>query len=128
MSVPEPRAAIVTGASLGIGRAIALRLARDGADVVLVARDADRLRSVAEEIAALGAGAEAIAASLEDRAMAETIVGRTLERFGKVDVLVNCASATINDDIFALTDEQWALGFEVKLFAALRLCRSAWPA
>ncbi len=122
------RSAIVTGASLGIGRAIALRLTADGASVLLVGRNDSALQSTCDEIRGMGGSAEHIAASLEDHAAAEVIVARALDRFGRLDILVNCASATVNNDVFALTDDQWTMGFEVKVFAALRLCRAAWPA
>lgn len=122
------RSAIVTGASMGIGRAIAVRLAADGANVMVAGRDESALRSLCDEIGAAGGGAGHIVAALDDCSSAEAIVGHTLERFSQVDLLVNCASATVNDDIFALTDDQWRLGFEVKIFAALRMCRAAWPA
>ena len=122
------RSAIITGASLGIGRAIALRLAADGAGVMLVGREESALQAVCDEIRSQDGGADYIVVSLEDRAAAAAIVARALDRFGRLDILVNCASATINDDIFTVTDDQWAQGFEVKVFAALRLCRAAWPA
>jgi NAD(P)-dependent dehydrogenase (short-subunit alcohol dehydrogenase family) len=124
----EPRSAIVTGASLGIGRAIALRLATDGFRVMLVGRDEATLQQVCDEIHGNAGVAEPNVAALEDRSAAEAIVARTLDRFGRLDILVNCASATVNDDVFVLTDDQWTMGFEVKVFGALRLCRAAWPA
>jgi NAD(P)-dependent dehydrogenase (short-subunit alcohol dehydrogenase family) len=122
------RTAIVTGASIGIGRAIALRLAADGMQVMLVGRDDAALRQLGEEIRGWHGAADHVVASLEDRSAAGTIVARALDRFRRLDLLVNCASATVNDDVFALTVDQWARGFEVKVFAALRLCRAAWPA
>jgi NAD(P)-dependent dehydrogenase (short-subunit alcohol dehydrogenase family) len=120
--------AIVTGASIGIGRAIALRLAADDVQVMLVGRDDAALQQLCDEIRCRDGTANYTVAALEDHSAAETIVARTRDRFGRVDILVNCASATINDDIFALTDDQWTRGFEVKVFGALRLCRAAWPA
>jgi 3-oxoacyl-[acyl-carrier protein] reductase len=122
------RGAIVTGASLGIGKAIAMRLAADGAKVLLVGRDGAALKSVQEEIAAPGGISRPFVADLAERAAGEAIVARALEDFGRLDILVNCASATINGDLFSIADDQWSLGFEVKVFAAIRLCRAAWPA
>src|SRR4051794_6581849 len=96
------RSAIVTGASLGIGRAIAMRLGADGARVMLVGRDEVALQAACDEIRGRGGIGEYIAAALDDRSVAETIVAYALERFGRVDILVNCASATINGEIFAV--------------------------
>ena len=58
---------------------------------------------------------------------AARIVDLACDRLGGIDILVNCASATRNDDFFELTDAQWTAGFETKLFAAIRLMREAWP-
>src|SRR5262249_6617335 len=121
-------AAVVTGASLGIGRAIAIRHAADGARVLLVGRDGGALQAVQGEIEAAGGIAHTCVADLAERAAGEMIVARALQEFGRLDILVNCASATINGDLFAIADDQWSLGFEVKVFAAIRLCRAAWPA
>lgn len=122
------RSAIVTGASLGIGRAIALQLAADGAGVMLVGRDEVTLRRLADDIRRTGGVAEHFVAALEDHSAADAIVADTLEKFDRIDIVINCASATVNNDVFALTDDQWTMGFEVKVFGALRLCRAAWPA
>lgn len=83
--------AIVTGASRGIGRAIAERFAEEGANVVLVARSADTLGDVLSGIGRRGGHALVVAADVTDDGAAETIVERSLAEFGAVDVLVNNA-------------------------------------
>jgi uncharacterized protein len=83
--------AVVTGASSGIGRALALRFARGGATVALVARRADRLDELAREIAAAGGEALVVACDVADRAESLAAVDRVLQRFGHVDILVNNA-------------------------------------
>jgi len=85
------RSALVTGASSGIGRLLALRMAAAGARVALVARRRDELEAVAEEIRAAGGEAIALACDVAERAEVEQCVVRVLERFGAIDVLVNNA-------------------------------------
>ena len=120
-------AAIVTGASRGIGAAIARELAGEGADVLLVARSADALDQVAAVIRAeFGTRAVVHAADLRDRGAAAEVVRATLESFGRIDLLVNNAGATKRGDFFALSDEDWHDGFELKLHGHVRLCRAAW--
>jgi 3-oxoacyl-[acyl-carrier protein] reductase len=120
--------AIVTGASSGIGRATAIRLARDFSAVVLAARGAALLGEVAEEIKANGAEALAIDLDLMAPAAAESVVDRTLATFGRIDAVLNIAGAVPGIDLFQMTDEQWQAGMELKLHAARRLTLRAWEA
>ncbi|MBS7703726.1 SDR family NAD(P)-dependent oxidoreductase [Chelatococcus asaccharovorans] len=118
--------AIVTGGSGGLGRAIALALAREGMDITLVARNAEALAGVAAECTAAGSTrADSLAVDLMDRASADTVVASSAGR--AVDVLVNCAGATKRGDFFSLTDKDWADGFELKFFGTMRMCRALWP-
>jgi NAD(P)-dependent dehydrogenase (short-subunit alcohol dehydrogenase family) len=117
-----PKTAIVTGASRGIGRAIALRLARDGMQVVLAARSPDLLEALAGEISGL-----AVACDLREPASAQRVVDAAVARFGAIDILVNNAGATKRGDFLALSEEDWSDGFALKFFGAVRLARLAWP-
>ena len=119
--------AIVTGASQGIGRAIALELARHGADVVVTARNQDKLAALATVIRQNGSRAEIVPGDLRKPEFAQTVVAAALQAFGKIDIVVNCAGATKRGNFSELSDEDWHDGFELKLFGAARLCRSAWP-
>ena len=97
--------AIVTGASQGIGRATALRLAKDFSGVTLAARNADALRDVAAEVEKTGADSLSVPVDLRDRESAETLVKKTLERFGRIDALLNIAGAVPQINLFEMTDE-----------------------
>jgi len=113
--------AIVTGASSGIGRATALRLARDFSALVLVARDEDNLEKTAAEVSSLGAETMVLALDLRQPQSPKTIVERTLERFGRIDALLNIAGAVPQIDLFQMTDAQWDDGMTLKLHGARRL-------
>jgi 3-oxoacyl-[acyl-carrier protein] reductase len=120
--------AIVTGASSGIGKATALRLARDFGAIVLVARDGERLDEVGKEVKAIGAEPLVLELDLMAPAAAEIVVEGTLERFGRIDASVNVAGAVAGLDVFQMTDEQWNTGMELKFHGARRLTIRAWDA
>jgi 3-oxoacyl-[acyl-carrier protein] reductase len=118
------KVAIVTGASRGIGRAIAATLAGEGARVVAVARTREQLEDLA---APLSDRYLVHAADLMRPETPGAVVAATLARFGRLDVLVNNAGATKRGDFLTLADADWADGFNLKFFGAMRLSRAAWP-
>src|SRR5580693_10706226 len=120
--------AVVTGASQGIGRATALRLARDFEAVVLTARQEDELSKTAAEVASAGAEPLTYALDLRDPRSVETLVQGTLDRFGGIDALLNIAGAVPQIDLFEMTDAQWEDGLALKLHGARRLTIRAWDA
>src|SRR6202453_648154 len=120
--------AIVTGASQGIGRATALRLARDFSAVVLASRNRDELQTAATAICAAGANSQIYALDLREPQSAETIVKGTLDRFGRIDALLNIAGAVPQIDILEMTDAQWEDGLALKLHGARRITIHAWNA
>jgi 3-oxoacyl-[acyl-carrier protein] reductase len=120
--------AIVTGASQGIGRATALRLARDFSVVVLAARNKDDLQKTAAAIDAAGDKSLICALDLRDPRSAEILVNSTLDRFGRIDALLNIAGAVPQIDLFEMTDAQWEDGIALKLHGARRLTMRAWNA
>ncbi len=120
--------AIVTGTSQGIGRAAAIRLAKDFNAVVLVARNRDHLLETAEAVKAKGAEALIVDLDLAEQSAAKIVVEKTLATFGRIDALLNIAGAVPQIDLFDMTDEQWDAGMALKLHGARRLTIEAWPA
>jgi len=118
------KVAIITGASRGIGKAIAETLSAEGATVVLIARSGAELESVAKS---LPNKSLVQVADLRETDSANQIVTATLEQFGKLDLLVNNAGATKRGDFLALTDQEWIDGFALKFYGAMKLSRAAWP-
>src|ERR1700683_2568525 len=124
----EKSAAIVTGASQGIGRSTAIRLARDFTALVLVARDRANLEGTAEAVKAAGAKALVIDSDLSQPEAAKSVVDQTEAAFGRIDTLLNIAGAVPQIDLFEMTDAQWNAGLALKLHGARRLTIAAWPA
>ncbi|WP_374466275.1 SDR family oxidoreductase [Ferrovibrio sp.] len=118
------KVAIVTGASRGIGRAIAETLAGEGMKLVLAARSRDQLEQLA---AGLKAECLVQAADLRDPAVPAQVVAAAAAHFGGIDLVVNNAGATKRGDFLTLSDEDWADGYAMKFFGAMRLSRAAWP-
>jgi 3-oxoacyl-[acyl-carrier protein] reductase len=118
--------AIVTGASKGIGKATAIRLAKDFSAVIVVARNSDALASTAAEVEAVGAHAHPVAVDLKDPLAAQEVVAQAIQRFKRIDALVNIAGAVPQSDLFAMTDTEWEEGMALKFHGARRLTLAAW--
>ena len=123
----DGKVAVVTGSSRGIGRAIALELAARGAQVALCARNTDTLHAVVREIAAAGGRADALALDLRHPEAPAQLVAFALDRFARLDIVVNNAGATKRGDFLSLTDDDFVDGFALKYFGAVRMVRAAWP-
>ena len=122
------KGAVVTGASRGLGAAIADVLAGEGMDVVLIARDRKALDEGAAALRARhGVNATVHEADLTSTAAVEGAARAAAAALASVDVLVNCAGATKRGDFFKLTDADWESGFALKFFGAVRLSRALWP-
>ena len=119
------RVAIVTGAARGLGRAAAARLYERGASVVINVRDRERAESVA---ASLGERALAVPGDVAGDGVPDEIVRRTLERFGRVDILVNNAAMARSTRLPDLTAEEWRETLEVNLTAPFLLTKAVLPA
>jgi NADP-dependent 3-hydroxy acid dehydrogenase YdfG len=120
-------AAIVTGASSGIGRSTALQLAEQGAAVALVARREDRLHELVTEIERVGGTALAIPADITDRGQAEAAVTRTVERFGRLDILVNNAGYMILGPVADADVDQWDRMIAINQQGLLYMTKAALP-
>jgi 3-oxoacyl-[acyl-carrier protein] reductase len=118
--------AIVTGASQGIGRSTAVRLARDFSAIVLVARNAKALNEVGDAVKAAGAEPLVCNIDLSQPESGATVIKTTVDRFGRIDALLNIAGAVPQIDLFDMTDEQWRAGTELKPHGARRLTIHAW--
>lgn len=122
------KVAMVSGASKGIGRAVAVGLAEEGARLALNARGAERLTAVAEEIARrYGVEVVAIPGDLSQLADIQAFVRRTVDRFGRVDILVNCAGSSQGGVFWEVPDEVWLDSWGLKLFGYVRLMREVLP-
>ncbi len=121
------KAAIVTGSSRGIGRAIALKLAGQGAHCILTGRDQEALASVGAEIQSNGGKAHWTALDLREPTAAPKLIAFALEAAGRIDIVVNNAGATRRAEFLELSEQDWADGFALKFFGAVRVIREAWP-
>ncbi len=124
----KDKVAIVTGGGRGIGRAACLLFAREGADVVAVARTAAEIEAVAGEVRALGRRALAVPTDLAQESQIETMAQRALQEFGRVDVLVNNAGTNANNTVVGMPTETWRYVLGVNLDAAFFACRAVLPA
>jgi NAD(P)-dependent dehydrogenase (short-subunit alcohol dehydrogenase family) len=125
----QDKVVVVSGVGPGLGRAVALRSARMGADVVLAARTESRLVEVAKEVADLGRRAVTVATDISKPADAERLVETAVESFGKVDALVhNAFVPPPMTDLTAVDPDGIRAGFEVNVLAALNLTRLLKPA
>jgi 2-deoxy-D-gluconate 3-dehydrogenase len=120
----DNRSAIVTGAGRGIGKAVALGLAREGADVGLVARSRDELELVAEEIRSLGRRTKVISADLIQIRDLPSIVTEIVEDLGQVDILVNNAGTNIPEEALEVNEENWNRIMDINLKAAFFMAQA----
>jgi 3-oxoacyl-[acyl-carrier protein] reductase len=116
------KTALITGASRGIGNAIALALAAEGADIALVARTEQTLRAAEKEVADHGVRTAAIIADVTIAVDVERMVGECVERLGRVDILVNNAGGSFPDD-----DDGWTAAYRANIEAAVRATRAVVP-
>lgn len=120
----ETRVAIVTGASRGIGRAIALRLARDGRHVVAVARSQGPLNELVAEIEGAGGKATAKACDLADGGAVAAMVDAVASELGRIDILVNNAGITRDNLLLRMGDDEWDDVINTNLRAVFVACRA----
>jgi 3-oxoacyl-[acyl-carrier protein] reductase len=123
----KDRVAIVTGSGRGIGRAVALLFAQEGAKVMVSDLDAQPAQEVADQIQAAGGECRVFAGDVTEPSFAEGIVGKTVEAWGGLHILVNNAGYTWDAVTHKMTDQQWEAMLAVHLTAPFRLIRAASP-
>src|SRR5260370_6362733 len=124
----KDRVAIGTGGSEGIGRATAQSVGREGARVVVCARRADVLERAAQEVAeATGAQIVPIQADMRNPNDVEDLVKKTVQKFGRLDILINNAGTSAAGEFEKVTDDVWQADLDLKLFGAIRASRAAVP-
>ncbi len=123
----ENKLALITGASKGLGKAMALALAEAGARVALVSRDTGQLNQVAAEIRALGAEAEVFQADVSDEAQVIRLENEVASRFGKVQILINNAGINIRKQVTEFTLEEWRRVLDTNLTSVFLMCRAFVP-
>jgi NAD(P)-dependent dehydrogenase (short-subunit alcohol dehydrogenase family) len=119
----EGKVAVVTGGTSGIGRALSLGLADAGADVIATARRKEQVDDTASEIEARGRQTLRLASDVGDRSTLETLLAAVLERFSKVDILVNCAGMIKRTPTLDLPEAEWTNILNTNLTGTLRACQ-----
>jgi NAD(P)-dependent dehydrogenase (short-subunit alcohol dehydrogenase family) len=119
--------ALVTGASKGLGKAVALALAEAGAQLVLVSRNQDLLDGTAMEIRSNGGSADVIAADISDEAQVMEMEREFVKRFGRLQILVNNAGINLRKPVTGFTLEEWNRILHTNLTSAFLVCRSLVP-
>ena len=127
MSVWQSKVVVVTGGSSGLGKAIAGAFAQRGAQVVIAARRADALAAAADELRALGFDVAVVAADVTRADDVERLFAKTIERFGRLDVLVNNAGRSMRRAIADTTADEFRELFELNVVGLVRCTRAALP-
>jgi 3-oxoacyl-[acyl-carrier protein] reductase len=128
MGTAEGRVALVTGGAQGIGKAIALALAREGAEVAVTDVNKDGAEEAAREIAELGGRTWALAGDVSSFDEAREMVGKVREEAGRIDILVNNAGITRDSLLLRMKEEAWDSVIAVNLKGAFNFCKAAVPA
>jgi len=119
----ENKVAVVTGGTSGIGRALSLGLADAGADVIATARRRQQVEDTAAEIEKLGRQTLRLTSDVCDRSSLERLLAGTLDRFEKIDILINCAGRIKRTPTLTMPEEDWTAILETNLTGTLRACQ-----
>lgn len=123
----EGKVAVITGASRGLGKAMALALAGAGVKLALVARDREKLEETAKEAAALGSTAQIFIADVTDEPQVATVAELVVTQFGRVDILINNAGVNIRKPLVEYTLEEWRKITDTNLTSVFLMCRAMIP-
>lgn len=118
------RVVVLSGASSGLGKQMALAYAEQGADMVIMARRLEKLEELAEEIKAKGVKCEAIRCDVTDVESVNAAAVEAKEKMGKIDVLVNCAGSAANAGVLEMTDEEWDFTIETDMSSVFYVTRA----
>ena len=121
------KTALITGGTGGIGKAIAIELAKSGYQTAIVGRNQEKLKTITSEIEKLGVKCYGIKADLLQEDTPEKIIKELIDVFGQLDVLVNCAGLSISGDFTEVSVEEWNRIFIVNARAPFFICREALP-
>ena len=121
----KDKVAIITGSGRGIGRAIAIAYAAEGARVVIASRSTHELDAVAAEITAQEGEVLAVPADMRVRTDVENLIQQTVDRFGRIDILVNNAGVNPRGLFLDATDEEWEQGWQINVMGVVYCCRAA---
>ena len=119
----EGKLAVIVGGTSGIGRALSLGLADAGADVIASARRKEQVEETAAAIEAKGKRTLRVTSDVADRASLENLLAQTLEHFGKVDILINCAGKIKRAPTLTFPEEEWQSIIDTNLSGTLRACQ-----
>ncbi len=123
----KDKVALITGGGRGIGRAIAMGYAAEGAQVAIAARNTEQLDEVAAAIAVQGGEVLAVPTDLRVSAEVERLVQQTVERFGRIDILVNNAGVNPRGLFLDTTDEEWEQAWQINVMGVVHCCRAVLP-
>ncbi|MCK4967348.1 SDR family NAD(P)-dependent oxidoreductase, partial [bacterium] len=123
----ENQVALISGASTGIGRAIAKGFAREGAKLAIIARSTDKLEKLAEEIRAEGGTVTPITCDISDEAQVKAAVKKTMDEYGRIDALVTTASLLVTSPVIDSTVEDWDRLFATNSRGTFLICRELLP-
>lgn len=121
------KVAVVTGGTEGIGKATALRLAQEGAHVAICARSKEALDTVGAEIQKFGVQGLAVQADMSKLADIERFMKAVVDKFGRIDILINNAGTSMRGAFLEVGDDMWSADIELKVFGAIRCTRLAVP-
>ena len=118
------RVAVITGASSGLGRQMANAFAKEGADLVIMARNVGKLKEVEKELEEYGGKVLAIKCDVTKTDEIKEAVKETLKEFDKVDILINCAGASKNNNVLDMTDDEWDFTINTDLTSVFKVTRA----
>jgi 3-oxoacyl-[acyl-carrier protein] reductase len=123
----KDKVALITGSGRGIGRAMAIAYAAEGARVVIASRSTAQLNEVATEVTAQGGEILTVPTDVQIPAEVENLVRQTVDRFSRIDILVNNAGVNPRGLFLDSTDEEWELGWQINVMGVVYCCRAVLP-